>query len=258
MKKMFSVVLVSVAVLVSIGVETPDRERHLALRRAAVARRISSEGGYVESVSKGGKVSIVDAQSVVPRVVLETVAASIRRTLWLAVDVNNGETGKQYRPKEGYPIVISLTDTGNGTTLLVAPEQCWAVIDTKSLSNDSPSEKVLADRTQKEIWRALAIILGVSNSSVQPCVMSQVNSLNDLDAIKTNVPSPEPFIIMGRVALHLGLSRVVRASYRRACQEGWAPLPTNDVQKAIFEQVKADKERGPTNPLTIQPPNQKK
>ena len=39
--------------------------------------------------------------------------------------------------------------------------------------------------------------------------------------------------------------------------EGWAPAPTNDIQKAIFERVKADKERGPSKPLTIAPPAKK-
>ena len=56
----------------------------------------------------------------------------------------------------------------------------------------------------------------------------------------------------------MGITPYRRTTYREACQEGWAPQPTNDVQKAIWEQVKADKERGPTNPITIPPPNQKK
>ena len=49
-----------------------------------------------------------------------------------------------------------------------------------------------------------------------------------------------------------------RIPYRVAVQEGWAQPPTNDYQKAVWEQVKADKERGPTNPITIPPPNAKK
>ena len=60
-----------------------------------------------------------------------------------------------------------------------------------------------------------------------------------------------------RIIKHLkgiGVKPARRTTYKRACQEGWAPAPTNAYQKAIWEQVKADKERGPTNPITIPPP----
>ena len=65
----------------------------------------------------------------------------------------------------------------------------------------------------------------------------------------------EEFYKMIDEAHRRGVRSVRLASYRQACREGWAPAPTNDVQRAIFEQVKADKERGPTNPITIPPPN---
>ena len=38
------------------------------------------------------------------------------------------------------------------------------------------------------------------------------------------------------------------ATYKRACREGWAPTPTNDVQRAIWEKVHAI----PDKPLTIE------
>ena len=38
------------------------------------------------------------------------------------------------------------------------------------------------------------------------------------------------------------IGRTRRASYKVACEEGWAPAPTNDFQKAIWEKVKAEKE----------------
>ena len=42
-------------------------------------------------------------------------------------------------------------------------------------------------------------------------------------------------------------------TYRQACIEGWAPAPTNDVQKAIWEKVHSEKERGPSHGLKISP-----
>ena len=44
-----------------------------------------------------------------------------------------------------------------------------------------------------------------------------------------------------------------RTVYRKACEEGWAPQPTNDVQKAIWDKVHAM----PTEPLKIKPETKK-
>ena len=70
--------------------------------------------------------------------------------------------------------------------------------------------------------------------------------------------SPEPFNAVLTAAKARAITPVPRTTYRRACYEGWAPAPTNEFQKAIWEKVKADRERGPTTPITIPPPTQKK
>ena len=234
------------------------KEEMLARRQAASAKRVAMSGGWVERAPSGKLIRIVNAQQKVPVSAIEATAASIKQTLMFAVEIVAGESGKTYRPSTEHPVVITLTDGGDDATLLVAPEQAWAVVNVMSLAKDSPREEVLTARTQKEVWRALALVLGASNSMSQPCLMRQINSLDDLDQIQTLVPCPEPFNFMISASRKLGIGRSYRVTYKRACQEGWAPPPTNDVQKAIFEQVKADKERGPTNPIMIPPPNQKK
>ena len=45
-----------------------------------------------------------------------------------------------------------------------------------------------------------------------------------------------------------GVTPLRRTIYRRACQEGWAPAPTNDVQKAIWDKVHAI----PKTPMKIE------
>ncbi len=225
-----------------------SREEHLARRREAVARRAAESGGFVEKVTDGGKVRIVDAQSIASPETVKNVASSIQHALKFVVAVDKGEPKYAYRPSKEHPVVITLSDTGEDATILVAPEQAWAVVSTAALSKDAPSEAVLADRVQKEIWRALALILGASNSKTQPCVMRQINTLQDLDAVQTKMPSPAPFPMMSAVASKLNVSRVYTATYKKACQEGWAPAPTNDIQKAIWDQVHAV----PKNPMKIE------
>ena len=70
--------------------------------------------------------------------------------------------------------------------------------------------------------------------------------------------SPESYTKISTFMKDVGYLTARRDTYYGACREGWAPAPTNDVQKAIFDQVKADKERGPTNPITIPPPGKVK
>ena len=45
----------------------------------------------------------------------------------------------------------------------------------------------------------------------------------------------------------------VRVTYKKACEEGWAPAPTNDIQKAIWDKVHAM----PTAPIKIKPETKK-
>jgi hypothetical protein len=39
----------------------------------------------------------------------------------------------------------------------------------------------------------------------------------------------------------MGIKPARMTTYRKACEEGWAPMPTNSVQKAIWDEVKVKK-----------------
>ena len=87
--------------------------------------------------------------------------------------------------------------------------------------------------------------------------MRNIFSLKDLDADPSVCPSPVVYDKIQQTCRKLGITRPRRISYRRACLEGIAPAPTDDIQRAIWERIKADKERGPTTPITIPPPKKK-
>lgn len=55
----------------------------------------------------------------------------------------------------------------------------------------------------------------------------------------------------------LGIPHANRVFYKKALEEGWAPPPQDEFQRAVWERFKADKERGPAKPLTIPPPAKK-
>ena len=149
-------------------------------------------------------------------------------------------------------------DASIPTTLLFAPESRWGIVNIAALKKDSPDSQVLERRLRREIWRGFSIVAGSYTTETPHCVLAPVASLRDLDNIDGNTFSPEPLSRMEKNMRRFGIKPYYRCSYKAAVKQGWAPAPTNDVQKAVWEKVKADKERGPTNPITIPPPNAQK
>ena len=236
--------------------ETPES---IAKRKARIAyreRRLKEMGGYVSLPSTGKVIRVVNAQARVGEAALLKTAKSIQISVGFPVEVTPAEKGDLFGEK--YAVAVVMEDMPNAPRLLVAPEEKWARVNVAALAADSPSAEVLESRARKELWRAAAMVLGAADSLLQPCLMCPIHSLADLDAVPVLVPCPEPYNKMHATAKRLGCRPVIRATYLKACQEGWAPAPTNDIQRAIWEQVKADKERGPTNPITIQPPGRVK
>ena len=252
MKKVIFV-LISISSIVSMALDNSattalSREEKVARRKAASEKRIAMNGGWVEKAPEGKTIRIVNAQSQIKPNAIENAAESIKRNLMFSVEIVRGERGNQYRPTDSSPVVLTLSEGGEDATLLIAPEQLWGIINVGALAKDKPSQEVLSNRTQKEIWRALAMLMGASNSMAQPCLMRQINSLEDLDGVQLLSPSPEPFNFMITTAKKLGIGRSYRTSYKRACEEGWAPQPTNDVQRTIWNQV----HQIPDKPITIE------
>ena len=50
--------------------------------------------------------------------------------------------------------------------------------------------------------------------------------------------SPEPFNKIMTHAQKLGMQPQRMTTYRKAVEEGWAPAPTNDLQRTVWEEVK--------------------
>ena len=227
--------------------------------RANRARQLAAQGGLVTKVTPGKVIRVVNAQKIVPEASLNEVAVQLTGMLSLPVELTASTETDPARLLDGKTAaVVIVREAGDSSRLLVAPEDCWAVVNVTALRADSPDVGLLQIRTAKEVCRAMALVLGASDSMMQPCLMTSIRSLKDLDDNPCVRLSPYPCNKMIENAGRLGVEMRIRTTYKRACEEGWAPAPTNDVQKAIWEKVKADKERGPTSPIRIKPPNQKK
>ena len=141
--------------------------------------------------------------------------------------------------------------------LSVFPEERVGIVNADKLKGgDDPSAPEM--RVMKETWRAIGFVGGLGFSPAENDIMQPLYSLKELDANRYPFIQPMNMARMYKMWKRFGVNKERRIPYRVAVQEGWAAQPTNDYQRAVWEQVKADKERGPTNPITIRPPNAKK
>lgn len=133
-------------------------------------------------------------------------------------------------------------------TLLVAPECRWAFVNVAGLSDGGTAKEVRDARLRKEIIRAFAFVGGGRPTRSLGCVMNRVEKPADLDKLPRDTISME---IEPDIVNHLekfGIKPFQKSWYAAACQEGWAPAPTNEYQKAIWEKVHAI----PDKPMKIQ------
>jgi len=217
-------------------------------------------GGFVEPAYSGKFLCFMDSQGRIPAAAVEWVAGQVRIALSLPTRIERNAKAPQgpaaLPPDAGG--MISVVDIEGEPSLLVAPDNGWARVNVAALAADGAAAEVLETRFKKELWRAFVILFGGGNSLNDFDVMRPIRAPKDLDACKALVSSPECFNAVLTGAKAAGITPVRRTTYLNAVRLGWAPAPTNEYQKAIWERVKADKERGPTNPITIPPPKAQK
>ena len=113
------------------------------------------------------------------------------------------------------------------------------------------NKEVSATRISTEIWRAISFAAGGVNSYATHCALSSVVlEPKDLDQLGARVASPEVCEQVSKSSEKLGLARVKVTTYRMACMQGWAPMPTNATQKAVWEDVKVKKAANTVPPVT--------
>jgi hypothetical protein len=220
--------------------EVPTQKREAA--RAALTK----VGGLITRPASGPTILFLNTQARVPdaqfRQSAEAVTQTVRLKSEIKTDTSEGAF-TAFAKKEDKTIgaAVVLCEMGSSQpALLVAPEERWVRINVSALLKDKPSDVRLAERVNKQIWRGLALVLGCGNASAQTasCLMKPVASLAELDGLRANVFSAETMQRLIRCCEVLGIEPARRVSYKKACEEGWAPPPTNDMQRAVWDAVK--------------------
>lgn len=209
-------------------------------RQARAKNRVET-GGIVYSLPKGKVIEVINRQSVVPQSSLQAAADSVKFHSILPINFVSEKSDKA-------GVVIEIVNEGSAPVILAAPDNGWAKLNVARLMEDVPTDIIRNQRVVKQFWRTLGAAMGVGVSAFQPCLMRNMTTLKDLDKCKVDRPGPSTLNSINESALFFGIEPLKVASYMKACEEGWAPAPTNDVQKAIWDKVHAT----PKNPLKIE------
>ena len=215
-------------------------------------------GGIVEKKYSGNVIKVVDAQDSFEHTKLAKIVQDARWSSLLPFTI---ETGVIKSPMNDILIfarsITGLPMTGAAVVIVNEPEiplriytdeGNWAILNIAFLYEDNPSEEVLNARIEKMIWRVLARALQVGSVGNAPSVLRPFKTLKELDANPVMRPSPEGYNAFVDNATVYDIGTISIASYRTACKQGWAPSPTNEIQKAIWNQI----HQIPDKPLTIE------
>lgn len=209
---------------------------------------LAHAGGFVKLAASGPAITLVSVQSRVKAAVLEETLETMRKHTRLPYALADRKgtaaitAATETLAGEGVGAVIVVADEEGWPPLLVAPEARWAVVNVAALETKGVSPEVYESRVKKTLWRALGYVMGAANSAFPSCVLKSVFKPEDLDGIKIEMLCPEPFGKLMTQGKLLGMVPATQATYRKACEDGWAPAPTNDVQRAIWDEIKAGKQ----------------
>ena len=225
---------------------SPDQQA--ALKEQRIARGHEKAGGMIrDERNMAGKIRIVNAQTRVPACELRKPMETIAKFLKIQMDIvdDNFVSRKEaysYRQKNKVNAVIVVCDEANDDTILVAPEKRWASVNVAPLAATN-----IPTRAQKELSRAIAYVCGGISSQYPGNLAMQFDSADALDGIDTYQLPIDVLMGMKNNLGKLGVSPYRNVIYRKACIEGWAPAPTNAIQKAIWDKVHA----APDKPIKI-------
>jgi hypothetical protein len=146
----------------------------------------------------------------------------------------------------GAKVGVVVVDNDITPTLLVSPDEGYALVNAKKIVVGVEQSRLASLRIKKQLLRAVGYVCGGMSSQYDGTLAAPVQKPSDLDLMPQELPMDVVFAFRKYLAFY-GITPYVRSTYRRACQEGWAPQPTNSFQKAVWDEVHSL----PTKPITI-------
>jgi hypothetical protein len=221
-----------------------DAPQHLSPAQAR-SNMLARTGGWIVRPDPAAKhMLFLNMQKRVPVKAFDSGPDELQKILRLPYIIENRpsdkpvDAAKKALEDSRNAAVIVLGDDASLPTLLIAPEDRWAVLNVAPLAEPPVEQTKITERVNKELWRTFAFLMGAANSTFDGCLMKPVFSPQDIDSLPGKAVCPEPLgKIMGQMT-KLGIKQIQITTYREAVEQGWAPAPTNTIQRAIWDDVK--------------------
>ena len=209
-------------------------------------------GGRIKTLHRNTKeVNYVNAQNRVRSEILESARAKMEEILRTPIGMKFGSFDFS-NPKIEGELSLYIIDDEKLPMSLVAPEGRWAFVNVAPLAKGRGEKpQFLEARVKKEMARIGCMLLGGIGSTYKSNLLSFVSGADDLDKYENDALPIDGIMRCSSYLVSIGVKPWRYVSYRRACQEGWAPQPTNDIQRAIWEKV----HEVPTKPLKLEKPS---
>lgn len=235
------------------GNRAPYSMEEVAAKRAKAQDILMKKvGGLVPRPgSQKGEIFYVDCQSRAPKAWIDESIAYFRDETKFKVTYKTG-TFDFAAPQVSGNATLFIIDDAKLPALLVAPENRWALVNIAAVAQERRPAFFEA-RVKKQLSRGFAYLCGAANSQFPMALTRGIVNHSDLDV---NMDYRLPVDIFQRFRTYmetLGVLPEVSVIYRKAVQEGWAPAPTNEYQKAVWDKVHAM----PTAPIKIKPETKK-
>lgn len=227
---------------------TPDSKWTIAQLKARDERVLKKTGGLIDIKASGPELFVLDARS--------KKGASIDRFCELYTRASKLPVKSAHEPRgdkcpmevareklaseKALMVVVVVEGCDKLPALSVFPDERIGIVNADALKEgDDPVMPEV--RVGKDIWRALGFIGGIGFSSMKNDLMQPIFTIGELDACQNAYIQPMNFGRMNDYYKHFGVTRPRRVAYRKAIQEGWAAAPTNDYQRAVWEEERTNK-----------------
>ena len=214
--------------------------------KPAFREMVARMGGFVvDRRAMKGKLVVVNAQTEANAETVEESTVKLEKDAKIRIEHRTGNFDLRSARRIGEATVYVISDESLPATMVAADDR-WGFVNVAKLRTERTA--FFKSRVHKAVVRVAGLVLGAGDSYIYPmCLTGHICSAGDLD----QVPSAQlPHDVMQRIVKsmgNIGIGQYHTATYKKACEEGWAPAPTNEVQKAIWDKV----HEMPTEPIRI-------
>lgn len=228
--------------------------------KARDERVLKKTGGFLLQKASGPEAMVIDARNKAT-LTIDEVARVYKLGCKLNMNTEKIARGavsplkfaqKKMAEKKPLMLVVVFEGADEWPALSVFPEERIGLVNADKLKggNDPSASET---RVSKEIWRALGFVGGIGFSHMENDMMQPYYTLEEIDGNMHNYIQPMNMAKWGALWKRFGVKKEARVPYSLACQQGWAPAPTNEYQKAIWNKIHAM----PTAPIKILPETKK-